>query len=458
MKIIEEHTALAAHYAVAALSDMCGASFRAAAPIDVLPAFEATQDMYVSLLFTGTVYGEYILALDYPVAMMLSERVCGVAPEQREQSAEVVAELLNTIAGASLSDLGAAHRKLSLLTPRTHFGHALYPNIPTGTTLLRDDQGHEIRLYFILDLMKLDLTVSYDEAVADLKASNSALAQANQALKEQQARLVQAEKMVSVGMLASGVAHEINNPVQYIQYNLEALEGYQNVIQSLLGVYRSIEDSVTRRDATGIEQKMVEAKRVEDENDVSFLLQDTEQLIAESQEGISRIREIVSALSSFARPAGLELEPADINEGIRNTLRLFSAKLGSNCSLEVELGDIPEVFCNVSELNQVFLNLLINAQHAIDDHGTIRILTMTEEGSVVVRISDTGCGIPAEDLPKIFLPFFTTKPVGKGTGLGMYISYEIIERHHGIIEIDSTVGEGTVVSVRLPIRQSGALG
>ncbi len=173
-------------------------------------------------------------------------------------------------------------------------------------------------------------------------------------------------------------------------------------------------------------------------------------LIQESQEGVERIKNIVIDLKDFAHPSENKMQSADINKGLESTLNVVWNELKYKASVIRDFGPLPLVTCYPQQINQVFMNILINAAQSIDDHGEIRISTQAQDGFVMIRISDTGIGIPPENLSKIFDPFFTTKEVGKGTGLGMNVAYNIIQKHKGRIDVESTVGKGTTFTVRIP--------
>jgi two-component system NtrC family sensor kinase len=194
---------------------------------------------------------------------------------------------------------------------------------------------------------------------------------------------------------------------------------------------------------------------IKSENPVRVLfVDDTEDikgLITESLDGSERVRKIVQGLKSFARVDEAEYKYADINECIESTINIVWNELKYKATLKKDYGNLPLTKCYPQQINQVFMNLLINAGHAIESQGEITIKTWAEDGSIWVAISDTGHGIPKEDLNKIFEPFFTTKEVGKGTGLGLSITYEIVQKHDGEITVESEVGKGTTFTVRLPI-------
>ncbi len=274
----------------------------------------------------------------------------------------------------------------------------------------------------------------------------------NKRLEEANNQLMQSEKMASIGQLAAGVAHELNNPIGFVHSNLGTLDAYLNDLMSLIDAYQTLADET----ATGT-ASFEQIARLKEQLDFDYLRGDIFQLVSESKDGLSRVKKIVQDLKSFSRVGEQEWQAADLHQGIDSTLNIVWNELKYKCQVVKDYGDLPPVFCLISQLNQVFMNLLVNAGHAIEKQGTITIRTRCDgEDRVVVEVSDTGSGIPKENLTRIFDPFFTTKPVGKGTGLGLSLSYSIIERHHGRFEVESEVGVGTTFRVILPVTQAAA--
>jgi PAS domain S-box-containing protein len=271
---------------------------------------------------------------------------------------------------------------------------------------------------------------------------------AEQALKATQAQMLQSEKMASIGQLAAGVAHEINNPIGFVASNLGTLDKYVTKMVDFLS-FR--EEKLRSSMPPHILQELEdEKKRLK----LDYIVKDAANLIHESLEGTDRVRKIVQDLKTFSRTSETEHKPADINECLESSINIAWNEIKYKATLNREYGEIPRISCNPQELAQVFLNLLVNAGHAIDKQGVITVRTWSADGSVHVAISDTGCGIPGDILPRIFEPFFTTKEVGLGTGLGLSISYGIVEKHNGEILVQSEVGTGTTFTVRLPVVES----
>lgn len=266
-------------------------------------------------------------------------------------------------------------------------------------------------------------------------------------LREAHDQLLQSEKMASIGQLAAGIAHEINNPVGFVNSNMGALKNY---VDALFGVIDEIEQAAA---GTALAPRLA---AIGQKAELDFLKEDIAALVAESMDGLKRVRDIVQALKDFSHVGEAEWQFADLHRGLDTTLNIVANEIKYKATVEKHYGRLPEVNCLASQLNQVFMNLLVNAAHAIDGRGVITIRTGADSDWVWVAIGDNGCGIPAENLTRIFEPFFTTKPVGSGTGLGLSLSYSIVNKHGGKIEVDSTPGVGTVFTVRLPVAPPAA--
>ena len=293
---------------------------------------------------------------------------------------------------------------------------------------------------------KLKFVEESDEALRIEKDGQEKLVLQLQDAKEQ---LLQADKMASIGQLAAGVAHEINNPVGYINSNLGALEEYIGEVFQVLDTYKEAEslldqDSEVLQRILGLKEKV----------NLDFLKQDIMDLMKESQEGLARVKQIVQDLKEFSHVDDAEWQLFDLHHGLDSTLNIVNNEIKYKAEVIKEYGDLPAIECQASQLNQVFMNLLVNAAHAIDDNGVITIRTGTKDEWVWVEIEDTGHGISQENQHKLFEPFFTTKPVGQGTGLGLSLSYGIVQAHGGRIDVESTVGKGTRFRVWLPVRQA----
>jgi two-component system NtrC family sensor kinase len=263
-----------------------------------------------------------------------------------------------------------------------------------------------------------------------------------------ESQLVQAERLASIGQLAAGIAHEINNPMGYISSNFTTLEGYLSDLMAMLSAYEAAEARL------GAGEVALQLRRLRERLQLDELKADVAGLMGESQEGIQRVRQIVQDLKDFSRvDTGQDWQWADLHKGIDSTLTIVASEVRYKADVVKRYGTLPEVWCLPSQLNQVILNLVLNAVQAIGrQRGEIAIATGVERDRVWIEIADTGCGIAPESRSRIFDPFFTTKPVGQGTGLGLSLSYGIVQKHRGRIEVDSEVGRGSRFRVWLPVR------
>lgn len=261
-------------------------------------------------------------------------------------------------------------------------------------------------------------------------------------LQRLQAQIIHSEKMASLGQLAAGVAHELNNPAGFIYGNMDLLKDEMAGLGELLASY----DQMDLPPATAQAVEAIKTRIGYDR-----LLEDLSSSIADCFEGAERIRDVVKNLRLFSRLDEAEFKQVDLHEGIESTLRLLSQYYSSGRLVVLrDFGELPPVSCYAAQLNQVWMNLLANAAQAIVGTGEVRIRTRLEGAWAVIEIIDSGSGIPAELSARIFDPFFTTKPVGEGTGLGLSISYGIIERHGGTIKVASTLGLGTTFTIHIP--------
>ncbi|TXT40986.1 MAG: histidine kinase [Comamonadaceae bacterium] len=295
-------------------------------------------------------------------------------------------------------------------------------------------------------------------AVELLLEDRHQLALANTALETERARqeelikklaqvhgqLLQSEKMASIGQLAAGVAHEINNPIGFINSNLGSLRRYVEDLFKVVSAYEAGEGELKAetRSAMG---------KLKQEIDICFLREDAINLLMESMEGMQRVKSIVQNLKDFARVGEAERLCANLEECLDSTLNMVNNELKLKATVVKAYAGIPDIECIPSQLNQVFMNLLINAAQAIETHGIITLRTGREGDKVWVEVQDTGTGIRPEHLDRIFDPFFTTKAIGKGTGLGLALSYGIVQKHEGEISVKSELGVGSVFRVTLPI-------
>jgi signal transduction histidine kinase len=270
--------------------------------------------------------------------------------------------------------------------------------------------------------------------------------------KHLESQLVQSEKLASLGQLAAGVAHEINNPVGFISSNLNTLDGYFNQLQQMLEAYRNSEEII----ASQPQRDQLKALRTTLELD--FLKEDIPILIRESKDGIGRVVQIVKDLKNFSRVDNDQTwQFSNLQQGIDSTLNIVASELKYKADVVKHYMPLPDIECLASQLNQVVMNLVINAAQAMGpERGTITISNGVEGENIWLEVADDGCGIAPQTVQKIFDPFFTTKPVGEGTGLGLSLSYGIVKKHQGSISVSSELGKGTTFRVILPIRQTTA--
>jgi signal transduction histidine kinase len=260
-----------------------------------------------------------------------------------------------------------------------------------------------------------------------------------------------------VGRLASGIAHEINTPIQFVGDNTRFLQDSFGGLQTLLNKYQELRAAA----ASGAVSPdlLAEVRRVEEESDCAYLLEEIPKALTQTLDGVTRVATIVRAMKDFAHPESKERAATDLNKALLSTLTVARNELKYVADVETDLGELPPVVCNISDLNQVFLNLLVNAANAIGEvvkgsgeKGKIRVRTVAEGKTVLITISDTGCGIAEGIRTKVFDPFFTTKEVGRGTGQGLAIARSVVvERHKGSLTFESEVGKGTTFYVRLPV-------
>jgi two-component system, NtrC family, sensor kinase len=277
-----------------------------------------------------------------------------------------------------------------------------------------------------------------------------ALEARNRALGEAQAALVQSEKLASLGRLAAGLAHEINNPLAYITNNLSVLRRDMASALAILDTYRQ-----GRAALEGVEPALAaEAARLEKEMDLAYFQQTFDRTCAKSLEGLQRVRDIVRNLRDFARLDEAEFKEVNLNEALVSAVEILGHEVKQKqIQLQADYQPLPPVLCHPGKINQILLDLILNAIQACDPGGTVALHTRSEDSQgVVVEVQDNGCGIRPEHRSRLFEPFFTTRPVGQGIGLGLAISFGIVRDHGGTIEVESEVGRGSTFRVRLPLR------
>ena len=293
----------------------------------------------------------------------------------------------------------------------------------------------------------IDANKRYEQELADNLAAQVAL---NKKLEDAQHQLLQSEKLASIGQLAAGVAHELNNPIGFVYSNMGTLNGYVKDLLEITDQFEKAAEAIPSAPPA-----VRQAQALLRDKDFEYLKEDIGNLIEESRDGLDRVRKIVQDLKDFSRVGDTDWQWADLHPGLESTLNIVWNELKYKATVHKDYGDIPQIRCIPSQLNQVFMNLLVNAGHAIEEKGDIALRTGREGDQVWVEVEDTGKGIAEENLTRIFDPFFTTKPVGKGTGLGLSLAYGIVTRHQGHIEVHSAVGKGTRMRVWLPIQGAG---
>ena len=288
-------------------------------------------------------------------------------------------------------------------------------------------------------------TATIEQANRQLQANNEELKQLNEKLESAHTQLLQSEKMASIGQLAAGVAHEINNPVGFVNSNLGTLGKYMTNLFDVITAYQTAEARVGANSCP-------EVAEIKKKVDYAYLVEDIPSLLKESQDGLARVKRIVQDLKDFSHVDESNWQHANLEQGMDSTLNVVANEIKYKAKVVKEYAGIPDVECMPSQINQVFMNMLVNAAQAIEKDGTITVRSGSGGGEVWVEVEDTGKGISPEHLNRIFDPFFTTKPVGKGTGLGLSLSYGIVQKHNGRIEVKSVVGKGSTFRVWLPLK------
>ena len=288
-----------------------------------------------------------------------------------------------------------------------------------------------------------------EELEEKIKSRNNELEKMILDLKKMQSTLVQTEKMASLGQLSAGIAHEINNPLAFVSSNINRLNEYYRDSIELLNKWNNLKDDLNKIDK--YKGKMNDIESFSEEIDFEFIQTDFDRMMVSIQDGIGRIKKIVEGMRGFSHLGNDEFTNADINKAIDDTLTIVWNEIKYKAKIEKDYNILPAVKCNISEIKQVFVNLLVNAAHAIEKEGIIKITTGVTDNNIYAKIEDNGCGISKEKIKKIFDPFFTTKKVGEGSGLGLWISSSIIEKHGGNLKVESEVGKGTTFIIELPM-------
>lgn len=314
------------------------------------------------------------------------------------------------------------------------------------STALRETQA--ARNEFEQELIELNQSLEdhVERRTEKINAQMLELQAANETIADTQAKLLQSEKLASLGQLSAGIAHEINNPIAFIHSNVKSLSEYVDVYQKLLQLFQSSRD--VKQDE--IDALMLRIAELEEEEDIEFINEDINSLIGDTLDGALRVKDIVKGLQEFSHINGDAKTSCDINACLNSTLKIVKNDFKNRCTVVTDFDEIPLVHANQGEINQVLLNLLVNGGHAVGTNGTVSLKTEFVDGMVVISVQDDGSGIEQANLDKIFDPFFTTKEVGVGTGLGLSISYGIIKDHGGTISVESEIGQGSTFTIRLP--------
>lgn len=287
-----------------------------------------------------------------------------------------------------------------------------------------------------------------EEKTLELFAANQELKAANEILRKQQRTMVKNEKLAALGELSAGIAHEINNPLAFIISNINTLDEYCTKFTEITHISQQIEHG-ERYNA----QAAFKLHDLLEQQDINYIINDSRLIFEEVREGLERVKDIVTNLKSFSRTQSSDREITDVRDCLTSALKIANNKVKYHCKVIQEFTDTPSIYCNKNELTQVFLNIIINAAQAIPEQGVITLSTRSSDDYIIIDISDTGIGIPEENLDKIFNPFFTAKPLGVGTGLGLSVSYGIIKDLDGTISAESSPGNGATFTILIPIDQ-----
>ena len=293
---------------------------------------------------------------------------------------------------------------------------------------------------------RIDSEEQLEESTRRLYLKNQELEKSREKLIRQQAAMLKQEKLATIGMLSAGVAHEINNPLAVVISNLSSLKEYNEQLLTLLKQNQHWLESDALPDSISQAYQALDQKY-----DFSFIADDAPELLGDMKEGLDRVRDIVSHMKRFSRTQPGERVLSDLNETVHSALKLVNNEIKDHCQVLLDLKPLPEMALNPSELSQVFMNLIINASHAVSKGGKIQILSRCEEEKIIISVTDNGCGMPQDVAKNIFNPFFTTKPPGQGTGMGLAVVYGIVEDHQGSIRVASQEGKGTRFTLSFPV-------
>lgn len=312
------------------------------------------------------------------------------------------------------------------------------------------DKQNQVLTVFKTGIKQLAIIMEHRFQEDKLVASYEEISSTNNALKETQNKLVQSEKMATVGQLSAGIAHEINNPMGFIKSNMGSLDDYIKDFVEYVEASKSLTEKTLQSGDSEIINAAKSLDKVWSELDMTYLMEDSRTLLAESQQGVKRIIDIVGGLKRFSRQSDNKKEPCYLDQTIDEALKLAQNELKFKGTVIKNIAKVQAISANNGELLQVFLNLFVNASHAMNEQGELTINVTEDTKGVSIKVADNGCGIDEKNLESIFNPFFTTKDIGLGTGLGLSISYGIIKDHQGTIDVTSEIGKGTEFSIWLP--------
>jgi len=304
-----------------------------------------------------------------------------------------------------------------------------------------------------LELEQINLNLAAREK--ELERMLGEVQRSHEELKKAQAQLLQSEKLASIGQLAAGIAHEVNNPLGFLSSNIVVLGRFLENFKSLVAPLRGLQAAVGRQDPGQVSEEAHRLARLGDSMDISDFLEDADRLVQGTLTGVDRIKKIMTELKTFSRKDEGARQAVNLNDVVEGVLSIVWNEMKYKAELRKEYGQVPVVKCNPQQIGQVILNLLLNAVQALEGQGVITVRTFPRNGGVCLQVSDTGKGIPPKLLDKIFEPFFTTKEIGKGTGLGLSISSDIVQKHKGKIEVASQEHQGTTFTVWLPLEAQG---
>lgn len=395
----------------------------------------SVEELRVFLRYMSFWMRYHVLTIDRPVAHQLLAIQRGVSPKQAYIDSAVV-----------------AHEAMPELFSDLHRTYAeLYDsqlNVVRQNYRLRDARNELYAINHELEDRVNARTAELTLANERLQDEYTALARVTKELEITHRQLIQSDKMAAIGQLAAGVAHEINNPIGFVNANLGTLKNYVSTFVDLLNFYEQITDELPKP----VQDKLQTYRQ---QIEIDYVKSDIVDLLAESGEGLDRVKQIIQDLKTFARADDAVLVEADLVRGIESTLNVVWNELKYKTRVHKEFADnMPLVRCVPAQINQVLMNILVNAAHAIEKSGDIWIRTGFDAHQVWIEIEDNGCGMSSEVLSKVFEPFFTTKPVGEGTGLGLSLAYNIIQNHKGGILVTSTPGKGSCFRIELPRQQS----